>query len=160
MCVFDAEQWRKHVIMCVPMCVLKEDNVLYEHVSEHNPRMESCEEISECLWENYKSLVTSVSSKHGIVLGLCFCAVPRYWTGVSSLQVSHYNCCFLFMRLYGKTRLHQVQLALRIVHFTYVTPLNPQSASCLTRRRKWAIAQVFNLPHLWAPFSQIPPPGK
>jgi hypothetical protein len=47
--------------------------------SEHGPRMESYEENSECLLkkklqERQESLVTSVSSKCGMLLGMCFYA--------------------------------------------------------------------------------------
>lgn len=45
---------------------------------EHGPRMESREESPGCSWENAKKTcpVTSVSSEHRIVLGLCVCAPP------------------------------------------------------------------------------------
>ena len=45
-------------------------------ISEHGPRMELCEGNSESLWENSKettqSRMTSVSSKHGLVLRMYF----------------------------------------------------------------------------------------
>lgn len=53
----------------------------YGQLLEHGSRIKLWKKNSECLWESPRkqdpSLVTSVSSKHGI-LGMCFHAPPRY----------------------------------------------------------------------------------
>lgn len=46
---------------------------------KHNPGMESCENSDACektLRNQDKSLKISVSSEHGIVLGMCFALLP------------------------------------------------------------------------------------
>ena len=60
-------------------------NAVYNRMSEHGPRKKSCE-VSESSWKNSKKQesVTSVSSKHGIVLALGFRA---------SLQVQQTGAC-------------------------------------------------------------------
>lgn len=105
------------------------------------------------------SLVTSVSSKLGIVPGMCFRASPRCcgwkWVYFRLLPLACY--CYSIKCLYASTGKHNfchVQLVLLIVHFTHMLLLNPQSINCLMFWIKLAIARGFGLSPLLAPFSQ------
>lgn len=108
-------------------------------MSEHSPRVESSKGNSECLWENDKSLVISVSSKTQTCSWDVFSISSQVWQmGVSLsllwlLIITGY--CYLFICLYGSCSL---SLWLT-VDFTHVTLLNPQSINVWCSECTWLL---------------------
>jgi hypothetical protein len=65
--------------------------------------------------------MTSVSSKHKVVLNMCFCGPARdIRVEKNALQIIHFNYHYLFMCLYGKKCFCYVQLVLVIVNFIHM----------------------------------------
>lgn len=111
---------------------------------EHSSRIEFCERNSERLSENSKkkkkerdkNLVTSVSLKTWIALGMCFSApskcIEYYVYFRLSIITGYYFCLYASM----KKGFHGAQLILHIacsliVCFTHVILLDPQPRNCL-----------------------------
>lgn len=99
--------------------------------------------------------VASVSLKHGTALRLSFCATPSVSDRIELTRlVTTIDYCYVFICLHGKPCFYHGQLALSTVHFTYRTPLNPQSINCLIPWIKRATAWVFSPLYLYGfPFS-------
>jgi hypothetical protein len=64
-------------------------------LSEHSTRMEFCEKISYCLWEDSYDL--SFFKIQNYSWTVCSCPSQAYWKGVSSLQIIHYNWLMLLL---------------------------------------------------------------
>jgi hypothetical protein len=83
--------------------------------------------------------VTSVSSKHGIVLDCVIVSLPgivdsNELTLDYLLHLATFVCLHAFMKKICFCSMwlsHHMRLALLIVHFTHLSPLNPQSINCL-----------------------------
>lgn len=69
---------------------------IYLSGQEHSSRIKSCEENSECLWEKDRSVVTSVSSKYGVV----FVSLPGV-VDSSELTLDHLLQLAIFVGLHA-----------------------------------------------------------
>ena len=85
-----------------------------------------------------KSLVTSVSSKHRTIRGMCLCTLPMY-SKYERVYFGCYSCAFM-----KKTWFFLVWLVLEIVHFIQVTLFNPQSINRLMLWIKMTVAWEFS----------------
>lgn len=159
--------------VCVHMCTrmracprLILDICVSHSLSERSPRVEWCEANSGCLWKNKASLVTAVSSKHTVVLGLWLCVLPGVAEGVSWLQTVHCSWLLLFVytTLWEKTRFCYVQLVLVTIQLELMrTPLGwpfltSEEEFSSNAWNKIGFMEDFSPLNLLAPFSQVPPP--
>ena len=138
---------------------------------EHSLRMESYEN-SKCLWEHFKKTIQE--SCDVIFFKTLNCSLSMLFCDPPTCEfISDYSLLLLlfngnktfnlsFICLYGKTCFCHMLLVLWPKaawireNFTHVTFLNPQGISCQELWIKLAITWDFSLPHLSAPFSQVP----
>lgn len=109
-----------------------------------------------------KRLGIPASWKHGIVLEMCFCTLPRcngqQWIYLRLSLTTGY--CYLFTFLFGKHFCYVQFVCQHVVCpggcALYSCVLNPQNTNCSMLQVKLAVAWDFSSPYLSASFYQVP----